>query len=791
MSGPAKALNERARVALPYGAAWPPFALGTSTDLRWEWAHDSAIQRDGAGDVWHAGHVNAVAAYGPAILLATDTSGVWLVNPDFDAIPIHTGFPATALGWGWDEITFNALAPLEDAPSWCFAAGSGANPLRILELGAVLGGIEHKSTTTLPVPMSTIYAMLVLRGRRTLVVGGSDGVAFAQIPANPADAASYTWTNATGIPYGKVSGLAEGPAEAVIAALWGDAVAGSSNRGLFHGRIVDGSPPQLTFTGGELPVSTGFARTSVATCPANRSIGYAFAATDDDINGGWVAAILRTDDGGSRWTSLPNPSKDHLGWYANCIAVHPTDPSTVAFAMSGGPFVSINGGQYWVNRNQDPMHSDVHGLTFAAEPTGAVLWAATDGGVFRSEDLGATWDSRWNRHLLNLQFYGDADAFDACPGGPDLIFAGATQDNGDLYCGPNDRAWTSLRQLAEGDGKATVVVRDASCLHSVNTDTAIRRRAWGTFGYTDSPDNAVPADGNAAGLSGPVLRRVVDPQHDIAGSRVVAYAGLGRTLYAYLESGANDDGSFRTVGTVPPTIVPDAQISAVGSGDGTSVLVGVGAAIVRFDVAGGAAPVDETVATPLTAAIAEIDVTHADSVYALTGQALARRVAGTWATGPPLGRPINRIAAHPGDADVVYASADDGVWVTVDGGQHWTITNTGLPRKVQGRGLTIAPGEDGWRLLLSTYGWGVFAASLSTGLPSRPPIPVLTREEARILFGIIQDGGGLELIGGRLVRVPPRQPARELALLMGVHELSRRLGKRGTRIREAVLRAID
>jgi photosystem II stability/assembly factor-like uncharacterized protein len=76
----------------------------------------------------------------------------------------------------------------------------------------------------------------------------------------------------------------------------------------------------------------------------------------------------------------------------------------------------------------------------------------------------------------------------------------------------------------------------------------------------------------------------------------------------------------------------------------------------------------------------------------------------------------------PRDHDVLYLSSSRGVYVSADGGEHWTMANRGLPVEeffirdnvAQNMKLTA----DGRHLLLGVVGHGIWRAEL-------PELPVL------------------------------------------------------------------
>ncbi|HUX71046.1 MAG TPA: hypothetical protein VMV41_11085 [Cellulomonadaceae bacterium] len=326
--------------------------------------------------------------------------------------------------------------------------------------------------------------------------------------------------------------------------------------------------------------------------------------------------------------------------------------------------------------------------------------------------------------------------------------------------------------------------------NSVELGNHLRRTTWQGTGYADGDGVEVPADGFTDGLPYPVISRVASPTQQLEQRRILAVAGRDQSAWVYLEP-AGDDGSFVKLTTLPPD-ESSLTVTAVGSTDGSSVLLGLSNGAVRRAAVPGGALTDDTPGGTLPAPVVDFDVTHAGAPYALLSNGTrARRRAGAWEVVTSLMRSAAGIAVHPLHDQWLYATADDGVWFSSDGGDHWTTQSDGLPTTSRARRLSFVPHGDGWLLLLSTYGWGVFAAQVDKSRPRGPKIPHLTPAEATILFGIINDGGGIEIINGRVVQVPPREPAREKALLMGVLTLVDRLGERGTTLREHVLRQME
>jgi photosystem II stability/assembly factor-like uncharacterized protein len=137
--------------------------------------------------------------------------------------------------------------------------------------------------------------------------------------------------------------------------------------------------------------------------------------------------LYRSEDGGSTWQLLPalrklpsasswsfppRPSTHHV----RTIALHPTDPDSLAVGIElGGVMRSRDGGKTWIDHNPQ-AYSDAHQLlTHPLAPER--LYEAAGQGIARSDDRGDTWerlDEGLDRH------YAWAQAID--PADPDLWY---------------------------------------------------------------------------------------------------------------------------------------------------------------------------------------------------------------------------------------------------------------------------------------------------------------------------------------------------------------------------------
>lgn len=136
-----------------------------------------------------------------------------------------------------------------------------------------------------------------------------------------------------------------------------------------------------------------------------------------------MLGVFRTDDGGATWTNV-SPPDDYFwgqGWYNNAIGVSPLDPDLV-LAGGGGLQRSVDGGMNWTTTATPHVHADVHEIEWT--PDGSTLYVATDGGVSRSFDDGATYDTDDNR--MPITQYVNV----AVTTGERFAMGGGSQDNG-------------------------------------------------------------------------------------------------------------------------------------------------------------------------------------------------------------------------------------------------------------------------------------------------------------------------------------------------------------------------
>lgn len=89
-------------------------------------------------------------------------------------------------------------------------------------------------------------------------------------------------------------------------------------------------------------------------------------------------ALLRSEDSGLRWTSLPNPNLYDL-------AMNPTDPSKIVGTRENGPIQSSDGGKTFTAIASAPI------IALVSWDKARLVGVTLDGLVYESVDMAITW----------------------------------------------------------------------------------------------------------------------------------------------------------------------------------------------------------------------------------------------------------------------------------------------------------------------------------------------------------------------------------------------------------------
>lgn len=212
---------------------------------------------------------------------------------------------------------------------------------------------------------------------------------------------------------------------------------GGENSGLY--KSTDGGQSWNKMSNG-LPTGN-LGRIGIAMAPSDSKIIYAVIETGEKATNG----LWKSKDAGNSWEHLNSDfGLTVRPFYFSRITVDPKNPDII---VKGGLFGSISrdGGKTF--KNLGTMHSDIHDITFDIHNSD-IMYAGTDGGVYRSWNGGATFEIVEDLPLS--QFY-HVSVDNAEP----YNVYGGLQDNGSWY-GPSSatggvmaRHWNSV---GYGDG---------------------------------------------------------------------------------------------------------------------------------------------------------------------------------------------------------------------------------------------------------------------------------------------------------------------------------------------------
>lgn len=469
-----------------------------------------------------------------------------------------------------------------------------------------------------------------------------------------------------------------------------------------------------------LPTDADQGRWGIALAPNDPRRLYAYVGTAL----GPFRAFYRSDDGGDTWTQTPvtanQASQSTFSWWFGKLWVDPDDADHV-FLAGVNLMRSTDGAQSF--SSVSGVHADQHVMRWDPKvPDRAYL--GNDGGMYRSDTNGV---GGWTKATYEpyTQFY----TVDVAQTDPALKVAGA-QDNG-CNRGYQGRGgpWEAI---GCGDGLQVIIHPQASnivfgcsqygsCYRSENSggtprqtigtgQTVSQRRNWQT------PLQFDPTDPNVMYYAGNIVNRSTDN---------------GRTWTAIspdLTGGGPNDPNGYPWGTVTTL--------AAAPTDGNTLYVGTDDGRLWWT----------------------------DDLGVNWHQVDPAQLPGTWVT---------RVAVHPRDADIAYAtfsgfrSGSDRphVMVTQDGGRTWADIGRGLPDAPVN---SIIPTSDGLLLVGTDVGVYVSAwnggewAALGANLPMAAVMYLRYHEPTRQLTAATFGRGVYDVTvprcPGASTRLPLRRP---------------------------------
>lgn len=447
--------------------------------------------------------------------------------------------------------------------------------------------------------------------------------------------------------------------------------------------------------------------------------------------------IFKTIDGGTIWTELAaNVQTASYDEWCSLIAVDPTNQNKL-YAGAVGLSRTTNGGATaadWTSIGG--VHGDQQDMAFDPNDPQRV-YLANDGGVYRSDDGGATWTLR-SGNLAITQLY-DIDISEA----DGKVLAGGAQDNG-IYYRNTAGSW---KHIPWGDGTQVVIDPTDPNIFYFSSQNGLpswlRRSVDG--GLSHQPLGITGLSGESPWVT--IMK--LDPTTPIAAPAtnrkmfVCGYQELFRstnagTNWQRVENGVG--APFQTFGTI--TALEFAPNNA------SILYLGTSAGALYRGVNGGATAADwtrlDSGASQADALFPNVEVQaigispfNSNDIWIVFGGGgvsaaarpelvfnplgishLFRSTDGgtTWidASGrfPALSLPdvpTSAVAISDIHSEQAYIGTDVGVFRTVDGGTTWTAFQDGLPRVPV---VELKFNRPFNRLVAGTMGRGIFTRNL-------------------------------------------------------------------------------
>ena len=649
-----------------------------------------------------------------AIYLSVTTGGLWK--------SANNGTNWTSLSNNWKTLAVGGVAIDPKNPQTVYA-GTG------IYYGNEAGA--SNTTNNMNIPGIGVYKSID-GGLNWQLLDSMNNSVTTQMEVNPADGsliyhattggvristdAGATWsTPSTAFFSGPVSMVFDPNNPAIIYAGGGGAIKKSIDSGMTWTALPLGYPAGSLMvlamsraSSDTIYLSTGNGNPPLPESGSNREIG-----------SGSVLAL--STDAGQTWVTKSS-NLDYLGgqaYYANAIAVSPTNPSIV---VAGGLDIcsSTRAGTGlglvtdWLATagGSNYTHADIHVLKY--NPYTNVLFALTDGGIFYSSTNGSSWKSDMNADLGTMLFVGGDMAVDQS--GKPSFFAAGAQDNGlNGFTPGQDNSYQAIRG---GDG-GTMFVSP--------TDG---QTIYGTYIYAtlySSPDRGANGDLEQAGnlLGGTAINNEGAPfyfEYDVADQdpNVVAVCG-NRNLFLSTDGGNGGTNDFPKVTNVGSgtTVSGAASTVHIAKDNDQDIYLGTTSDALYYSQDQGASwtrsssPVNFG-GTPTSITSDPNDPTHVFMTVAGTNSKhfwVSTDGGQNW-TAPATNLPNLNCRRVAYDGKVIYIGNDYGVLRSGDGGKTWYPVADGLPMTLV-TSLRVRSNGVGNYLLATTYGRGMYYVDIT------------------------------------------------------------------------------
>jgi photosystem II stability/assembly factor-like uncharacterized protein len=414
-----------------------------------------------------------------------------------------------------------------------------------------------------------------------------------------------------------------------------------------------------------------------------------------------------TIDGGMTFNAVTDaPSGLYAGW-CDTIGCAPDDEQILLWG-GVGLLRSPDGGSTWSGL---AVHSDQHATVFAPSNS-SVVYFANDGGVWRSDDKGAT-VRKVSNGLVITQFY-NINFWQSLSN----VIGGGAQDNATNYT-TSGLTWRPV--FINDGGWFLIDPTDPHIMYAESQNGYIAKSV-------DGGQTWIPKTAGIVGTSPFEGVLTMDPNDHLR-----VFYGTDRVL-------RSTDGLATPWTTSSQVLVGQVSSIAVAPSDSTRVYAGTNSGnLYRSDDGGNTSPwADKTGTLPgrIITSIT-VDPANADtlmvSVGGLSGLASSQSVyrstlggnAWTDVSGDLPNVVANAVALDPSDANTWYLATDTGVFRTQNAGVNWLPFDNGIPN-VPVSDLVVDPAIK--MLYCGTMGRGAYKLDITPGVV-KPQVDLYVRDD--------------------------------------------------------------